>query len=388
MATVVSITNPITGAVEQVDKLDHTAQQIDDAVALAPQLSNPNLLDNWYFRNPINQRQGRIVKPNTTYYSDNQLTTSAGTTSAYVKAYRYATGTTNGVNYASFKLEDSDTAPTYYAAPENVVRGYTDPGYGIDRWKSDENVTTTVTDGGIRIEHSADSSYRYFGQNLPPEIIPSLAGKKVTWSILVGKINTGAARAYVYVGSSTLGMINPLVAGINTITFTMPNTLTASTAVQVRIQLMGVASIDVVAAKLELGSQQTLAHQGENGNWVLNEIPDYGEQLRRCQRYDYIIGRTDDATPVGLGYAYSDTAVLAVIELPETMRTNPAVSITGLVNLRFSESKNISVSSVSNYGFSGDKVQLYFSGLSGLTQGQSCDIFVPQGSKLEFNSNL
>ena len=33
MATVVSITNPITGAVEQVDKLDHTAQQIDDAVA-------------------------------------------------------------------------------------------------------------------------------------------------------------------------------------------------------------------------------------------------------------------------------------------------------------------------------------------------------------------
>ena len=290
MATVVSITNPITGAVEQVDKLDHTAQQIDDAVALAPQLSNPNLLDNWYFRNPINQRQGRIVKPNTTYYSDNQLTTSAGTTSAYVKAYRYATGTTNGVNYASFKLEDSDTAPTYYAAPENVVRGYTDPGYGIDRWKSDENVTTTVTDGGIRIEHSADSSYRYFGQNLPPEIIPSLAGKKVTWSILVGKINTGAARAYVYVGSSTLGMINTLVAGINTITFTMPNTLTASTAVQVRIQLMGVASIDVVAAKLELGSQQTLAHQGENGNWVLNEIPDYGEQLRRCQYYSRFFG--------------------------------------------------------------------------------------------------
>ena len=56
MATVVSITNPITGAVEQVDKLDHTAQQIDDAVALAPQLSNPNLLDNWYFGNPVNQR--------------------------------------------------------------------------------------------------------------------------------------------------------------------------------------------------------------------------------------------------------------------------------------------------------------------------------------------
>ena len=39
------------------------------------------------------------------------------------------------------------------------------------------------------------------------------------------------------------------------------------------------------AAKLELGSQQTLAHQDADGNWVLNEIPDYGEQLARCQRY-------------------------------------------------------------------------------------------------------
>ena len=58
MATVVSMTNPITGAVEQVDKLDHTAQEIDDAVAMALQLSNPNLLDNWYFGNPVNQRGG------------------------------------------------------------------------------------------------------------------------------------------------------------------------------------------------------------------------------------------------------------------------------------------------------------------------------------------
>ena len=39
-----------------------------------------------------------------------------------------------------------------------------------------------------------------------------------------------------------------------------------------------------LAAKLELGTQQTLAHQ-ENGVWVLNEIPNYGEQLRRCRRY-------------------------------------------------------------------------------------------------------
>ena len=54
MATIVEMINPLTGLPEQVDKLDHTAQEIDDAVDLAPQLSNPNLLDNWYFVNPVN----------------------------------------------------------------------------------------------------------------------------------------------------------------------------------------------------------------------------------------------------------------------------------------------------------------------------------------------
>lgn len=40
----------------------------------------------------------------------------------------------------------------------------------------------------------------------------------------------------------------------------------------------------ILAAKLELGSQQTLAHQ-EYGKWVLNEIPDFGTELMKCQRY-------------------------------------------------------------------------------------------------------
>ena len=39
------------------------------------------------------------------------------------------------------------------------------------------------------------------------------------------------------------------------------------------------------AVKLELGSVQTLAHQDASGAWVLNEIPDYGQELARCQRF-------------------------------------------------------------------------------------------------------
>lgn len=43
-------------------------------------------------------------------------------------------------------------------------------------------------------------------------------------------------------------------------------------------------SRNILAAKLEIGPGQTLAHR-EGDKLVLNEIPDYGEQLRRCQRY-------------------------------------------------------------------------------------------------------
>ena len=40
-------------------------------------------------------------------------------------------------------------------------------------------------------------------------------------------------------------------------------------------------TIKLVAAKLEVGSTQTLAHK-ENGIWVLNEIPNFEDQLMRC----------------------------------------------------------------------------------------------------------
>lgn len=279
-------------------------EAFDGMVHAVSQLVNPNLLDNWYFANPVNQ---------------------LGQTS------------------------------------------YTGNGYTIDRWIADQ---LTIVPGGVCVPPNS-----YFRTLFNFDT----ANKTFTMSVLT---EDNVLSEYTVKTGSDEYYYNSIVNGIRLELFSNPGG---------NSYFMGYPTEEMKvfkAAKVELGSQQTLAHQDADGSWVLNEIPDYGEQLRRCQRYDYIIGRTDDAAPVGMGTAYSDTAVLAVIELPETMRANPAVSITGLVNLRFSESKNISVSSVSNYGFSGDKVQLFFDGLSGLTQGQSCDIYAQKGSKLEFNSNL
>ena len=276
---------------------------IDAAIQAKP---NPNLLDNWYFGNPVNQR-----------------------------------GQTSWVNPSDWQ-------------------------YSIDRWQITPSSVIALVDGGITI--TAD-----FHQGLEKDRLEF--GRTYTFSVLS---SDGRLGKHTFVLTSD--------TDIN-IGFGFGYFVCYLSGGNVWFRLYGDGST-YKASTLEVGSQQTLAHQDAHGNWILNEIPDYGEQLRRCQRYDYIIGRTDDAAPVGLGTAYSETSVIAVVELPETMRTNPAVSITGLAHLRFSASQNIVSSSVKNYGFPGDRVQLFFDGLSGLTQGQSCDIYVPQGSKIEFNSNL
>lgn len=78
----------------------------------------------------------------------------------------------------------------------------------------------------------------------------------------------------------------------------------------------------ILAAKLELGDTQTLAHKDSSGNWILNEIPDFGEQLRRCQRYCrvYKVGTTLPC----LAYPQMDGGWYASAGLPTNgMRTIP-----------------------------------------------------------------
>ena len=88
------------------------------------------------------------------------------------------------------------------------------------------------------------------------------------------------------------------------------------------------SSITILAAKLELGDHQTLAYQDEEGNWQLFETPDYGEELAKCQRYQLNLpyGNTPNFSPIGFGYAITDTQVRILIPNPSTMRTNPSIS--------------------------------------------------------------
>ncbi len=295
MATVVSMTNPLTGAVEQVDQLDHTAQQIDDAVALAPQLSNHNILDNWYFGNPVNQR-----------------------------------GQTE----------------------------YTRAGYTIDRWKIGSGEKLTVLDGCCRVECTAASG-RSFAQILDA----NLAGKTVTFSVLIKAISNTAV-AYVSNSSgSSLKSMSITAPGLWSMTVTIPDDVT-SVLVQVNQTIVG-DTVDLIAAKLELGSQQTLAHQDADGNWALNEIPDYGEQLRRCQRYFVNFNPYKQAyfamPPAVTGAVTGGvTKAFSVVTLPVAMRAQPVVSYGGTIFLSQTGDAKVTSIGVSASTFTGIAVQLMY----------------------------
>ena len=88
------------------------------------------------------------------------------------------------------------------------------------------------------------------------------------------------------------------------------------------LRFLGNINETIKAVKLELGTQQTLAHQDTNGVWVLNEIPDYGEQLARCQRYR----RPLESVLCAVSDLQNERYFLSSITYP-TMRKTPTIEI-------------------------------------------------------------
>lgn len=153
----------------------------------------------------------------------------------------------------------------------------------------------------------------------------------------------------------------------------------------------------LVAVKLELGSQQTLAHQ-ENGMWVLNELPDYGEELTKCMRYLQIISTPYDTSGngVAIGYANNTVDLWVPIPLAVPMRISPTPTIpTGGVSLfKLGKTSNAlkDVTKVTGgwamqTGGACSVRSLIFTA-SGLTAGETYALFMRQGAQIVFSSEL
>jgi len=113
----------------------------------------------------------------------------------------------------------------------------------------------------------------------------------------------------------------------------------------------GAIEFTIVAAKLEIGTGQTLCrNEGttENPVWVLNEMPDYAEELAKCQRYYLRITNSSASIPVATGYASTANSTTPVFYLPTpvTMANVPAVTFTGNIGVYPPNSAGIVLSSI------------------------------------------
>ena len=153
----------------------------------------------------------------------------------------------------------------------------------------------------------------------------------------------------------------------------------------------------LVAVKLEMGSQQTLSHQ-ENGMWVLNEIPDYGEELTKCMRYLQIISAPYDTSGngVAIGYANNTVDLWVPIPLAVPMRISPTPTIpTGGVSMLKVGKTSGSPTDVTKVtggwamqtGGACSMRSLIFTA-SGLTAGETYALFMRKGAQIVFNSEL
>lgn len=190
-------------------KSKFTGAEID---AKLSRQTNPNLLDNWYFGNPVNQR-----------------------------------GQTE----------------------------YTAAGYTVDRWKlTNPNGTLFVRDDGIALVGRTGNIW--LQEHL--ENAAKLYGKQVALSAIADGM------LYTATGTVQTEAVSQNIAVCST-SFTNGDIglyKTAAGGLFVQLHAVNTKTVVYYAVKLELGAQQTLTHQDDDGNWVLNEIPDYNEQLLRC----------------------------------------------------------------------------------------------------------
>lgn len=94
----------------------------------------------------------------------------------------------------------------------------------------------------------------------------------------------------------------------------------------------------LVAVKLELGTEQTLAHQ-ESSAWVLNEIPDYETEWEKCNKYLRVYYRDSTLAKgrmLGVRFSHESRAGYALFAVPidPPMASTPTVTNNNALAIR------------------------------------------------------
>ena len=216
------------------------------------------------------------------------------------------------------------------------LTSYSGSGYGIDRWKingnAPTNITTTINSNGsgltIKDARTSGTTTNWLNQVFDNP----LPTGTYTLTVLVSSL-TGTAKLGILDSNNAFlsGANVNIAAGLTTVTFTVSD----DSAVKAAIIVNSATTVKVSAIKLELGSYQTLAHQ-VGSNWVINELPNYDEELLKCQKYFQVIAPASVyLSPIGSGIAYTETQYRISVPLATAMVKTPIVTAVQNCTIKF-----------------------------------------------------
>lgn len=219
-------------------------------------------------------------------------------------------------------------------------------GYTIDRWRtSGIYITISLETEGLHIS-SVSNSNCYFYQMLPYSLV---AGKQATFSVLA---KSGLySRTFKY--PVALPSANAQIPGfvLNTPFGGLNSYSRKDSFFDVGMYVNTNLEDTFIAAKLELGPVQTLAHK-EGDEWVLNDPPpEYGEELAKCQRYYLpVIDDSKNLPNMVFAMRVSPTGLWLFVPTQVAMRATPTVIYDGVFDtaLLYSVTDTFIITKVNN----------------------------------------
>lgn len=192
---------------------------------LVKEIARPNLLDNWYFVGGGSQK-------------------------------RYGTFPINQKGMTSYSTNGTTN---------------------IDRWLSYNTSSLVVESNGVKIVSSGNGFV--LTQNI--DECEDLLGKTLTATALFASVSGGTAGIRLEIGATVYSGTDLTSGGLTSVTHEVPSN---AAGIKVDIRMTEGTTAKLIAIKLEIGSEQTLAYQTQSG-WEVIGIPSFSEELAKAQAY-------------------------------------------------------------------------------------------------------
>jgi len=245
--------------------------------------------------------------------------------------------------------------------------------YTVDRWMLTGG-SLTVNVGNV--SHTSDNSNQGIRQYIEhPEVLSgrtitvsaelqASAGKSVVMAI---KVNGSLKKISGIIGDNTKKIVN--------FTYTLP---TISEADKLSVEVYSESANTTFKCywtKLEIGEIATSFSPKM-----------MSEEFVACQRYYYVLGKTNEYEAIGIGQFNTSNTVFSSGLYATEMRNKPTMKLTGELNVR-TGNKYLKATKVSNFG-SAKSYQLSITTNGEQTAGMACDLFLAQNSYLEFDAEI